>query len=266
MKVERDIRLGMRNLSVGYGGKTVVGGIDAGVAAGEILVLVGPNGSGKSTVLKTLCRRLRPVSGTVELSGEDAFRLSARQAASRMAVLLTHQPHPELVTCFEVAALGRYPHTGFMGRLTPRDRAVVEESLRQAGVWALRGADFGRISDGQRQRVLLARALCQQPEVLLLDEPTTYLDLGGKIALLEILRRLAKEKGVAVVLSLHEIDLAKGIGDQVLCLKDGRVQAMGAPEEVLSARGVEKLFDLPAGVYAPGEGIRFGTDGKEATG
>ncbi|MBR1407524.1 MAG: ABC transporter ATP-binding protein [Clostridia bacterium] len=255
--MEKTARLALVDLSVGYGGRAVVQGINVSAEAGEIVTLIGPNGAGKSTVLKTVCRRLRPLSGRVELSGEDAHAMTARQAAARMAVLLTRQPAPDLITCFEVAALGRYPHTGRLGRLTQEDRDIVEESLRQAGAWEIRQSDFSRISDGQRQRVLLARALCQQPEVLLLDEPTTFLDLGGKIALMEVLHALAKERGVSIVLTLHETELAREISDKVLCLKGGRVHALGTPEQVFTPGNMEELFDLPQGVYTPGRGIRL---------
>ena len=249
----REAVLRMEGLTVGYGGRAVVRGIDAELAAGEILALIGPNGAGKSTILRTVSRRLPPLGGRVLVEGADFLALPPRQAAKKMAVMLTERPRPELATCFDVAALGRYPHTDRMGRLTARDREAVREALTRTGAWTLRDRDFSRVSDGQRQRVLLARALCQEPRVLLLDEPATHLDLGGQRDLYLLLEELAGE-GMAVMLSLHEIGAAGLISDRVLCVSEGTARLTG-PREALSEENVCALFGLPRGAYDPARGL-----------
>lgn len=238
-----------QDLAVGYGGRVLIRDICLALKKGTVLTLIGPNGAGKSTILKTITRRLAALHGTVSIAGQDVSALSPRRLARQMAVMLTDRVRPELTTCAEVVAMGRYPHTGLFGRLTPRDQEAVEDALRRVGALELAQQDFSTLSDGQRQRVLLARAICQQPEVLVLDEPTAYLDIRYKIELLDILRCMAREKHVIVVMSLHEIDLAAKASDFLLCVRGETVMAFGPPEDVLCSRTVEQLYGLDPGAY-----------------
>ena len=183
-----EIRLSTENLSVGYGRRTLIGGIQLELRQGQIMTLIGPNGAGKSTILKSLIRQLPLTGGTVYLAGKDMAALSERDTARRLSVLMTAQVRPELMTCFDVAAAGRYPYTGRLGILTPEDREKTARCLELVHAAGLADRDFSRISDGQRQRVLLARALNQEPEVLVLDEPTSFLDIRHKLELLAILK------------------------------------------------------------------------------
>ena len=238
-----------RGLSVGYDGKPVLRDLSIGIRKGEIVTLIGPNGAGKSTVLKSIARQLRVLAGTVELEGGDLFARSAREIAARMAMVLTERVHPELMTCRDVVAMGRYPYTGRLGILSPADEAQVEAALDTVRVRELAERDFNAVSDGQRQRVLLARAICQEPEILVLDEPTSYLDIRYKLDLLGILRAMARERGVTVVMSLHEIDLAQKVSDKILCVKGDSVARFGTPAEVFTDAGIRALYDLEADSY-----------------
>lgn len=236
-------------LSVGYHGNSLIPDINLDLEQGKILTLIGPNGSGKSTILKTMTRQLERIQGTVWIGKQELSAWSAKEMAKQMAVVLTDRIRPELMTCAEVAAMGRYPYTGWFGRLTAEDEAAVREALLRVHALELAEQEFSTLSDGQRQRILLARALCQEPKLLILDEPTAYLDIRYKLELLDILREMAHEKGITVMLSLHEIDLAMKLSDLLLCVKDGQIKAFGEPEQILKASLIEELYDLPVGAY-----------------
>ena len=217
---------------------------------GSILALIGPNGAGKSTLLKTLSAQLKPQGGAVLLDGQDLSAYTPGARARKLALMLPHTARTELTTCFEVAAAGRYPYTGRLGVLSAADREQVWQALRLVQADALADRDFSRISDGQRQRVLLARAVCQQPEILLLDEPTSFLDVKGKAELLTILRTLAREKQVAVIVTLHELALARKLADAVVCVSPKGVSQVLSPEAAFAEDNIRTLFDLTAEQYA----------------
>ncbi|MFR5640008.1 MAG: ABC transporter ATP-binding protein [Butyricicoccus sp.] len=214
-----------KEMTVGYRGVPLIRDIALRVHRGEILTLIGPNGSGKSTILKSLIRQLALIGGTVYLDGKSLQTLPERDLARTMSVLLTEHVRPELMTCWDVAAAGRYPYTGRLGLLSDEDRAKVDEALALVGADELADRDFSCISDGQRQRVLLARAICQEPEVIVLDEPTSFLDIRYKLELLTVLKQLVREKQVAVILSLHEIDLAQKLSDRLICVHTAELSA-----------------------------------------
>jgi iron complex transport system ATP-binding protein len=236
-------------LSVGYDGKPVVAGLDFALRAGEVLTLLGPNGAGKSTVLKSIAGQLAPVAGTVYLGERPLSAFSGQERARTLSVLLTDRTRPELMTCEEVVSAGRYPYTGRLGILSGEDRRKVEEAMELVHVLDLRHRDFNRISDGQRQRVLLARAICQEPQVLLLDEPTSFLDIRHKLELLSLLKELVGQRGWTVVLSLHELDLAQRVSDHLLCLRDGVAHRYGTPEEIFSGGYISQLYGVERGSY-----------------
>ena len=236
-------------LSVGYGDRTVVSDIALSAEPGQILCLIGPNGAGKSTLLKTLLRLLPPAAGAVYLEGKELRTYSERELARRSAAMLTGRPEPELMKSAEVVAAGRYPYTGRLGILSEEDRRVVRESMEKVGVSELADTDFTHLSDGQRQRVLLARALCQEPRLLILDEPTSFLDIRHKLDFLQLLRELVRERQLAVVMSMHELELAQRFADRLLCIRDGRVDRAGSPEEIFSGGYIERLYGLACGSY-----------------
>ena len=241
--------LSTEGLSVGYGRTAVVDGIRIRVEAGEILCLIGPNGAGKSTILKTLIRQLQPMGGTVLLENTPLPDMKERELARKSAAVLTGRIAPELMTCEEVVAMGRYPYTGMLGILSDADREKVDETIRIVGMEEIRKKDFDCISDGQRQRVMLARALCQEPKLLVMDEPTSFLDIRNKLEFLSILRRLVRERKLAVVMSLHELDLAQKFCDRIVCVGDGKVRAVGTPEEIFSGDVIRDLYGVEHGSY-----------------
>ena len=242
-------------LAVGYNKKTLIHDISVGIKKGEIVALIGPNGAGKSTILKTITRQLRMISGKVMLSDGNLHETSYKDLAKKMAVVLTDRMKPELMTCHDVVATGRYPYTGRLGILTKEDEQKVEEAMESVHARELGNCDFNAISDGQRQRVLLARAICQEPEIIILDEPTSFLDIRYKLELLFILRKMAKEKNITVIMSLHEIDLAQKVADKIICVKGDTIFHYGTPEEVFREELIRDLYEIEKGFYDP----RFGS-------
>ena len=237
------------HLNVGYKGEIVIGDIRLEAIPGQILTLIGPNGAGKSTILKTITRQLDPIGGVITLEGRDLKSLKERDIAKSVAAVLTGRPTPELMTCWDVVSSGRYPYTGRLGILSQHDKEKTEEAMALVRVESLRERDFNQISDGQRQRVLLARAICQEPRVLIMDEPTSFLDIKHKLDFLTLLRELVHSKDLAVILSLHELDLAQRYADRILCVRDGRVDRLGTPEEVFSEGYIEELYGVERGSF-----------------
>lgn len=249
-----EIILSTAALSAGYDGKIIVDDVDISVTPGEILTMIGPNGAGKSTVLKTIIRRLEAISGSVSVMGSDIRSLSRNALARTLSSVMTDRTRPELMSCREVIEAGRYPYTGQLGILSEKDKAAVSEAMELTQTVSLADCDFSRISDGQRQRVLLARAICQEPRILILDEPTSFLDIRHKTELLDLLRELVRAKNIAVIMSIHELDLAQKISDRVLCISDGKAKRCGTPDEIFSDGCISRLY----GIDRPVSGI-FGS-------
>ena len=238
-----------QELAIGYSKTPLAENIALGAKPGQILTLIGPNGAGKSTLLKTLAGQLAPLGGTVLLDGQDLTAYTGPDRARKLALMLPHTRRTELTTCFEFAAAGRIPYTGRLGILSPADRQAVQHALEVAGAAHLADRDFNCISDGQRQRVLLARAICQQPQVLLLDEPTSFLDIKGKIELLTILQKLAHEDGLAVIVSLHELDMAQKVSDAVVCVFPDHVSGVLTADEAFAPENIRALYRLSEEQY-----------------
>lgn len=237
------------NMAVGYGKTPLIRQIELHVRRGEIVTLIGPNGAGKSTILKTIIRQLRLLDGAVYLDGASMAKMTEKQIALRMAVLMTDRIRPELMTCGEVVAAGRYPYTGRLGILREEDQRCVQEALSLVHAEELASQDFSEISDGQRQRILLARAICQEPEVIILDEPTSFLDIRHKLEILTILKNLVRSRKIAVLMSLHELDLAQRISDFVVCVNGDQIERCGSPEEIFTSEYISKLYGITSGSY-----------------
>ena len=244
-----EIIIRTEDLAVGYDKTVIVDDIAFSVRSGEILTLVGPNGSGKSTFLKTLTKQLSILSGTVFLGEESMGSMKESQIAKRVSILMTERVRPELMTCQDIVSTGRYPYTGRLGILSEHDWKCVENAMKLVQVWDLKDRPFRNISDGQSQRIMLARAICQEPELLIMDEPTSFLDISHKLELLSILKGLVKEKNIAVILSLHELDLTQKIADTVLCINHGKVEKSGTPEEIFSSDYIRELYGIRNGDY-----------------
>ena len=240
-----------QDLSVGYDGKALIQNVCLEVQKGKIVTLIGPNGSGKSTILKTIVGQLRKISGTVLVENAAMDRLSRREIAQKMAIVMTERIHPELMTCRDVVATGRYPYTGALGLLGERDKEVVQASLDRVNAGEIAERPFSAISDGQRQRILLARALCQEPEIIVLDEPTSYLDIRYKLELLTVLKELVRDRKIAVLVSLHELELAERVSDTVVCVAGNRIDRVGPPAEIFTSAYIAQLYHMEKGKYDP---------------
>lgn len=238
-----------QKMRVGYQNKPLMEEIEIGLEKGEILTLIGPNGAGKSTVLKSISRQLALIGGTVFLDNRSIQRMPGRELAQKMAVVLTQKLRTELMTCEDVVATGRYPYTGQFGLLSEADRQIVREAMELVHVTELGNQDFTRISDGQRQRVMLARAICQEPEIIILDEPTSYLDVRYKLEFLGILQEMRQKKKLTVIMSLHELELAARVSDKILCIGEKGVERFGTPEAVFKPGYLSGLFSVSIGSF-----------------
>lgn len=237
------------DMCVGYHGKPLIRDIGITMQKGEILTLIGPNGAGKSTILKSIAGQLELIGGAAYLDQSAMAEMRREELAKKMSVLLTEKIRAELLTCEEVVETGRYPYTGKFGLLSDADYRNVREAMELVHVEVLRDRMFDEISDGQKQRVMLARAMAGQPQILILDEPTSYLDVKYKLEFLSILQELCKKKGLTVVMSLHELELAERISDKILCVKGEHVDRFGTPEEVFQPGYIQTLFDIRTGSY-----------------
>ena len=236
-------------MTVGYQGKPLIRDIKIELNRGEILTLIGPNGAGKSTILKSITRQLQLIGGKVWLDQKELTRMSGKEVAKKQAVVLTERIQPELMTCGDVVGTGRYPYTGSLGILTAEDREKVRSALEMVHALDLMDRDFTAISDGQRQRILLARAICQEPELIILDEPTSFLDVKHKLEFLGILKKMVRERQVAVIMSLHELDLAQKISDKIICVRGERIARYGTPEEIFTSGYIRELYGITEGAY-----------------
>lgn len=252
--MEQELYFTAKGLTIGYHGVPLIRDITFSLRRGEILSLIGPNGAGKTTLLRSIIRQLAPLGGVVTLDGQDMAALSGKELSTRMAVVLTERVKTELMTCEDVVATGRYPYTGKFGLLGENDWAAVREAMELVHITELAKRDFSQISDGQKQRVMLARAVCQQPELLILDEPTSFLDLRYKLEFLTILQQMSRSRHLTVILSLHELDLAGRISDKIACIKGDHIDRFGPPEEIYGAGYLSSLYDITVGSYDPRSG------------
>ena len=236
-------------MTVGYQGVPLIHNIKIHISRGEILTMIGPNGAGKSTILKSIARQLNLLGGMVYLDNRDLTKMPGNELAQKMAVVFTERIRSEMMTCEDIVATGRYPYTGKFGILSKADRKVIAEAMEMVHMTELRNQDFMKISDGQRQRVMLARAICQEPEIIVLDEPTSFLDIRHKLELLTILKQMVLDHQLTVIMSLHELDLAQKISDKVICVHGEYIEKYGAPEEIFTSEDIRKLYRITRGSY-----------------
>ena len=250
------------NLAVGYK-NPVLSEVNLDFAGGQFISLLGPNGSGKTTLLSTISRHIKPLGGSIMIAGKPLAAYPALALARIMAVVLTERTVPPLLSVLEFAALGRYPHTGFMGRLSEKDLGVVTAALLAVKADELSGRLVDQLSDGEKQKVVLARALAQEPTLMLLDEPTAHLDLKHRVEVMTILRGLCRSRGLTVLAAIHDVDVAAKVSDQVILLKNGRLEGCGRPEDILSSETVAELYDFSeAGFSRQLGGIEIQGDGR----
>lgn len=242
------------DLKVGYGKKVVISDINIEVNPGSIVTLIGPNGSGKSTILKTIVSELKCMSGNVFVMGDDLNVLKEADVSKRISMVMTEKIKTELMTSRDVVATARYPYTGRMGLLQDIDRQKIDEALALTGATEIADLDFSTLSDGQKQRVMFARAICQDTEIIVLDEPTSFLDMKYKLELMKLTRILAYEQNKAILMSLHELDLARAISDICICVDGERIVKCGTVDEIYSGNFLQKLFGVADDEFDPATG------------
>ncbi|MGW0593087.1 ABC transporter ATP-binding protein [Streptosporangium sp. NPDC002607] len=241
---DRPAALRLEGVGVVVSGKVLVREVSLDVAPGEVVALVGPNGAGKSTLLRTLYRALRPTSGQVTLDGEDVWRMTGRRLARRLAAVLQEAPGEFELTVYDVVAMGRTPYKRAFQGDDADDRAIVTGALQELDVADLAQAPFDRLSGGEKQRVLIARALAQQAGTMVLDEPTNHLDLRHQLDALRLVRRL----GVTAVVALHDLNLAAAFCDRICVMDTGRLIAAGPPAQVLTTALLAEVYRVEAEV------------------
>lgn len=217
-------------LTVGYRGHRVVEDISLSLPCGRLVCLLGPNGAGKSTLLRTLCGFQPPITGTVTISGSDITTMSAAEVARLVSVVLTDRPLTPSLTAAEMVGMGRAPYTGFWGRLGDDDRRLVSEAMTTVGIAPLATRRMGQLSDGERQKVMIAKALAQHTPVIVLDEPTAFLDYPSKVAVMKTLARLAHDEGKTILMSTHDLELAAQLGDELLEIENKHIRKITADE------------------------------------
>lgn len=234
------------NLAVAYEDNLVVDDLDMGLPQGKITAIIGPNGCGKSTVLKAVGRILKPRSGVVYLNGEDIHRLTTREIAQKMAILPQSPQAPAGLTAGELVTYGRFPHQKGFGKLGPEDKKIIAWALEVTKLTEFETTVVDNLSGGQRQRVWIAMALAQQTDLILLDEPTTYLDLSYQLEVLELLYSLNREQDCTIVMVLHDLNLASRFADYMIAIRDGGIVRHGTPEEVMTAGVLKETFHIDA--------------------
>ena len=236
--------LEVKHVCYGIDGVPILKDISLGVQKGCIVTIVGPNGCGKSTLLKIISRILRPQSGEVLLDGCDVRTANTRSLARRMAILPQRKNVAVDLTVEQLVQYGRYPHTGFGGKLTKRDIDKVDEAMHAAGIETLRNRAIGTLSGGESQMAWIAMCLAQAPEIILLDEPTTYLDIAYQVEILDLLTELNRRKGTTIVMILHDVNLSARYADHLFALCRGKLIAEGKPADVITEELMQKVYQL----------------------
>ncbi|MFJ3957206.1 ABC transporter ATP-binding protein [Arthrobacter sp. NPDC090010] len=241
-------QLDARNITLQYQDKAIVEDLSLSLPEGRITMIVGANACGKSTLLRGLSRLLKPAGGAVSLDGKDIHHRPARELARELGLLPQHPLAPDAITVRELVGRGRYPHQGFFRGAGPEDEAAVQEALEVTGTLELAERPVSELSGGQRQRVWIAMALAQETEVLLLDEPTTYLDLAHQVEVLDVVTELNQRRGTTVAIVLHDLNLAARYAHYVVAMKQGAIVAQGPSREVFTQELVSEVFGLESQV------------------
>lgn len=233
-----------KSLSIGYGEKVVVSDINATLDAGDMVALIGPNGAGKSTLFKTLSSRIKPVKGTIELLGKELSAYSPNERAKLLGIVLTERPDDMFISVYDIVASGRYPYSGLFGKLNEKDETIIKESLEIIGISKLIDRRFHTLSDGEKQKVMIAKSIAQSTPVIMLDEPTAFLDYPSKIELLSILKTLAKDNGKAILFSSHDMELTLRHTDKLWLIAHGMPFMAGNSLEMMENGILKKYLGL----------------------
>ena len=241
--------ISLSDVSVHYGDQPVVQNISFDIRQGKVMVLIGPNGSGKTTIIRGITGSVKLSGGQIKYDGKNLADLSETERAKYLSVVPQNSLLPDGFSVYETVAMGRTPYLGLLGKLSEEDRRRVDEAIRETAIFDLRKKDVRSLSGGEQQRVILARALAQDTPVMILDEPTTHLDLNHTIGILSLVRNLSREKGTAVLIVLHDLNLAARFADEIIILKQGNILAMGTPEEVLTENNLTTVYHVPMIVF-----------------
>ena len=241
-QMERIYTIELHDVTLGYGDRVLMADASVGFGWGELTALIGRNGTGKSTLLRTIAALARPQGGYITISGEDSSRLSMREMASRIAFVSTDDVRVQNLHVWDVVSLGRAPYTNWVGRLTEEDRVKVRESLALVGMEAFAEASMDSLSDGERQRVMIARALAQDTPIILLDEPTAFLDLPNKYEICLLLKRLAHKEGKCILFSTHDLSIAIELCDTIAMIEGGKFH-YGTAEMLMEEGVMQRIFE-----------------------
>lgn len=234
----------LKDLSVGYDGKVIISDINLKFIKGKMTCILGANGSGKTTMLKTIAKIIDKVDGDIEILSKNLWKYKQNELAKEMSVVLTHRAELENITGFDVASMGRYPHTGFFGTLSENDVEIVENSLKKCSAYYLKDKTFNQLSDGEKQKILIARGIAQDPNIIILDEPTSHLDIKYKLDVLSTLKKLSIEEGKTIICTLHEPDLAIKCCDYLVLVKENKIIASGKTDDIVKAGKLNELYGL----------------------
>ena len=241
--------LRIEDLSLSYGDKPVVQNLSLRVKKGQVVSIIGPNASGKSTVLKSIAGIIKPVSGKIFIEEKDISKMDSKKLAQKVSILLQQNKNPDDMSIEELVYFGRYPHKKWFEGFEASDKKIIEEAMKLTNTFALRDKTLETLSGGERQRAWIAMALAQEPDILLFDEPTTYLDMAHQIEFLELVNRLNKETGVTVVLVLHDLNQAARYGNYLFAMKGGKIFAQGSPEDVLNPQNILSIYNIEAKIF-----------------
>ncbi len=233
-------------VAVGYSNSLIIDELSVSIPKGEITTIIGPNGCGKSTLLKTISRILRAKNGSVILDGHDIHRLGTKEVAKKMAILPQTAEAPGGLTVFELVSYGRFPHQKGFVSLKKEDYTYIHWALDVTGLMAFKDRPIEALSGGQRQRVWIAMALAQDTEILILDEPTTYLDMAHQLDILLLLQKLNREEGRTIVMVLHDLNHASRFSDYLIAMKEGALITEGKPEKVMTCSNLQRVFQIDA--------------------
>lgn len=241
-------QISVEDLLVGYNEKLIIHSLNVKIPEGKITTIIGPNGCGKSTLLKTISRILKPKKGIVSLDGKSIHQQSTKELAKQMAIMPQSPTAPQGLTVYELISYGRFPHQKGLGRLKKEDKEVIEWSLEVTGVKAFADLEVDSLSGGQRQKVWIAMTLAQETDIILLDEPTTYLDMAHQLDVLKLLKKLNDQENRTIVMVLHDLNHAARFSDYLITMKAGNIVKTGSPLEVMTKETLKSVYDIEASI------------------